>query len=213
MNLTIEVKVDRVRLRQLEGAPKLLDAGQRRAINRAATRLRAQAVKRIAARVNLKSGYLREKLELYKAGPNRPFGSVVGRARGTRLDRFPHRQVTRSGKTARKNAGVAVRVKRGNSARTIKSAFRVPLRSGRTDGAGGFGIAVRTSLLAQLGIDELPGAQGGSGKRRYQVLYSLSVAQLLRQEIERSNLDEEIRAYYADQLDKELRRAVARLRA
>lgn len=213
MNLTIETKVNAVRLRALAEAPRQVAQGQRRAINRTATRLRAQAVKGIGARVNLRAGYLRERLELYRSGPNRPFASVVGRKRATRLDRFPNRQVFERGKTiTRKRSGISVRVTRSGGGKRIVSAFLVPLRRGKEGGAGGFGIAVRVSELARLGIDELAGAQGGSGSRRYQLLYSLSLAQLFQRQLE-SGLDQDVIAYYAAQLNAEMRRALARARA
>jgi hypothetical protein len=49
----------------------------------------------------------------------------------------------------------------------------VRLKSGRDAGAGRFGIAVRNSVLARLGLKSE--AEGGSGARRYSVLHTSSV--------------------------------------
>lgn len=207
MNLTITTRFNQVRLTQLAKTPELVTIGMRRAINRAASRLRTQAVKRIGGRVNLKSAYLRERIELFPSTGTKPQATVLARRRPTRLDRFPNRQIRRRGK----NAGISVRVLKEGGAKRIASGFLVPLKRGRREGAGGFGIAVRTSVLRRLGKTIDKGALGGSGSRQYQVLFSLSLAELMRREIETGVLDE-VRAYYERQVELEIQRAASRSR-
>lgn len=209
MDLTVTTRFNAVRLTQLAATPQLVDAGMRRAINRAASRLRTEAVKRIGRRVNLKAGYLRERIELFPSTTGRPQAAVVARRRPTRLDRFPHSQRTRRGR----KAGIAVRVLRGAGARPIPSGFLVPLKRGRNSepGSGGMGIAVRTSVLRRLGKTIDAGALGNSGSRQYQVLFSLSLAEMMRREIDNGVLDE-TRAYYERQVTAEIARAAARSR-
>lgn len=207
MNLTVTTRFNQVRLTQLAATPQLVDAGMRRAINRSAARLRSEAVKRIGRRVNLKAGYLRERIELFPSTATKPQATVLARRRPTRLDRFPHRQLRRK----RRNAGISVRVLREGGAKTIPSAFLVPLKRGRKGepGSNGLGIAVRVDVLRRLGKTIDAGALGGSGSRRYQVLFSLSLAELMRREIDTGVLDD-TRAYYERQVSAEIARAAAR---
>jgi hypothetical protein len=213
VNLSITTRYNQLRLTALASAGQHVDAGQRRAQNRAAARLRAQAVKRIGQRVNLKAGYLRERIELYPSTTTKPQATVRARRRPTRLDRFPYRQLTRSRRGKTKRAGIAVRVLRGQGRKVIHSAFEVPLKWGRNGdpGSSGHGIAVRVDVLRRLGKTLDGGSQGGSGSRRYQVLYSLSLAEMMQREIDTGVLDD-TRRYYQQQVDLEMQRAISRSR-
>lgn len=212
MDLTIKVQRHALVLQALLETPKLAAAGQRRAINRAASRLRTQGVRRIAARVNLKSAYVRERLELRQATPATNSAAVRARARETRMDRLPNRQITKRGKNgAPRHAGIQVRIKKGRSAEALASAFYVPLRSGKSDSGNGMGIAVRTSVLQKLGYRGDSGSAGGSGSRRYEVLHTSSIRDLLADEV-RGGLGDEILNYYQVQTDSEMRRAIVRAR-
>lgn len=224
MNLDITIKGDSLVVQALSSAPKQVAAGQRRAKNRAASRLRTQGVRRIGQRVHLKASYIREQISLRNAKGDGP-ATVTGRTRETRMDRFPNRQLTKRGKGGKSvPAGISVRIKRGRGPITLSSAFYVPLRKGKRDGAGGQGIAMRTAAIEALG--RVGAGQGirsdaegfgtfgqtaGRGAREYEVLHSSSIRDMLADELD-GDLTADIRRYYAQQLQAELRRATARAR-
>ncbi|HVT35715.1 MAG TPA: hypothetical protein VHE37_09025, partial [Nevskiaceae bacterium] len=142
--------------------------------------------------------YVRSRIELREAsGPDGP-ATVKARARETRLDRFRYRQLWTRGKNGRRRAaGIAVQVKRGRPMQTLKGAFLVPLKRGREAGAGGMAIALRPK----------------GSKRAYEVLYSSSVRDLLKDQVENKGLGAEIAAYYEQQIALEAQRSIARARA
>lgn len=212
MNLSIRVTTNAAHLKALGDIPKYVEAGDRRAANRSLSRLRSLAVQRIGRRVSLRASYIRDRLQISPATPAKRTASLLARRRPTRLDRFPHRQIYRRSNGKLRKAGISVQVMRGGR-KTIPSAFLVPLRRGRdtAPGSGGYGIAVRTEVLRRLGKTMDAGAQGGSGSRRYQVLFSLSMAELMRREID-TGVTDEVRRYYEQQMALELQRAVSRSR-
>lgn len=223
MKLSISVKGDSVVIQELSGFPKLVAAGQRRAKNNAASRLRTQGTRRIGQRVHLKASYIRGRIELVRATGDKP-ARVIGRARETRMDRFPNRQIMARGKSGKmRKAGIQVRIKRGRPPITITSAFYVPLRRGQAEAGGGLGIALRMSVLDRIsrrgqeamgyredatgfgGMGEIAGA----GRRRYAVLHASSIRDLLEDELDQG-LADDVQTYYAQQVENEVQRAIAR---
>ncbi|HEU4589375.1 MAG TPA: hypothetical protein VFS13_00590 [Steroidobacteraceae bacterium] len=214
MNLTLQFRGHLLVLEALKNTGQYAAQGQARAINRTASRTRTQAVKRIGKRMFLKAAYLREHIEIRRqALPTHLQAILRTRARETRLDRFPNKQVyDRAKNGGQKRAGVRVQIKRGRPARLIKSAFMVPVRRGKQDGAGGMGIAVRVDVLRKLGYPVDTGSLGGKGSRKYEVLHTTSIRDLFRDEIEREGLGDELQAYYEAQTDAEIKRAIVRAR-
>lgn len=152
-----------------------------RAINRAATHARAEAGREIPKKVQFRPAYLRERIEIRQARTDRPEAYILARRRGTLLSRFPYRavQTTKVGQgRKRSGGGIQVTIKTGRPAKVLKSAFLVRLRSGRADGAGAVGIAVRNEVLKRLGIRAE--SEGGHGRRRYSVLHTTSVHDVYR---------------------------------
>lgn len=104
----------------------------------------------IASRYNLPASYVRERFKLYRAINGQP--AIVGaRKRSTRLDRFAAQQLTTAAPRAkgdprrgiapgRKQAGVSVHVNRTKGRKSMPGSFFIPLRAGKTDGAGGMGV-------------------------------------------------------------------------
>ena len=224
MNPNVRILSDGAAVTDLQALPRNVAAGQRRAKNRSATRLRALGTQAIGKLVNLRASYIRERLELRNASTQQPEAEVRARTRQTRMDRFPWRQLRKRGKNGRmRKAGISVRIKRGRAAQAIPSAFTVPLRSGKTDGAGGLGIAVRLSVLMKISGEALGrigyeedtegfggmGEVGGKGKGKYVILHSTSVRDLFQDVVE-SGLGDEIQKYYVGQLNAEMQRALAR---
>jgi hypothetical protein len=77
-----------------------------------------------------------------------------------------------AGKTVRrKKSGVRVEIKPGTP-KLLRSAFLVPLRRGKQDGAGGFSVALRNEVLGDMDYQGKIGPRNG---RAYMVLHSVSV--------------------------------------
>ena len=200
-------------LRGLQASPGLVQAGTRRAVNRTLSRARTQGAKGIGQRLHLKGAYIRERMETFRATAQTPTALLRVRKRETRMDRFPHRQLTTRGRNGgRKPAGIQVRIRKDRAPKVLRSAFLVPLKKGkRSAGAGGFGIAVRTSVLQQLGYGRTLNQSnlGGSGSRRYEVLHTTSLADAMR-DVLGAGLNRELDRYYRQQMDSEMKRALER---
>lgn len=192
--VTIETPRHAIVVRAMLEASQYVDAGQRRAQNRTAARGRTQGARRIAGRVTLAAVYIRERTQVVAATPSRPVATIRTRARETRLDRFKHREFQLPDRKGTKRTFIAVQVKRGRPAAVLPGAFKVPLKRGRELAAGGLAIAMRPK----------------GSRRAYEVLYSSSVRDLFRDEIEQHGLGAGLQAYYVEQVDAEARRAIAR---
>jgi len=112
------------------------------ALNKAADRARTLAARQIAAEVNLAPSYINDKLKVtQRATKTNPEAHIKGSYRPTSLARYAtSKDVERS----RKSGGVSVQVQPG-SAKFIKGAFLIPLKSGQGPdaGMGNIGLAIR----------------------------------------------------------------------
>lgn len=213
MEVDLRFDNEKAVLEAIRESERLATAGLKRAANRAATRLRARAVKGIGQQWHLKASYIRSHLQVGRDRGGAPRAYVRARRRATLMSRFPHRQVTRSRGGKRIKAGISVRIRKGRGPVRIRSGFLVRLKRGKQENAGRMGIAVRTKVLRELGYSIDRGSLGEAGSRQYQVLHTTSVMDMFRWQVERMGLDEEVRAYFLEQVNKEMKRAIARARA
>jgi hypothetical protein len=213
MEVDLRFDNEKAVLEAINASERFAKAGLKRAANRAATRLRARATKGIGQQWRLKASYIRSNLQVGRDLGGAPRAYVRARRRPTLTSRFPHRQVYRSRGGKRVKAGISVRIRRGRGPQRIHSGFLVRLKRGKADNAGRMGIAVRTKVLRELGYTVDRGAVGSTGDRQYQILHTTSVLEMFRWQVEQMGLDEEVRAYFLGQVNKEMERAIARARA
>ena len=159
---------------------------QTRALNRTITKGRTLTSKEIRSEVNLKAGYVKERVDIRKADFSKQIASIVARKRGILLSRFPNRII--------KKKGVSVRVKRG-SAKFIKGAFKANVK------AGG-----RTVEVVALRV---PGRYK-NGNAKFKALYGPSPSQVFANV--RDKIGPQLERELLLQLQKELDSAAKRAR-
>lgn len=172
--MTALVRVDATELeaaaRQIGIAADVIERTAYRAINTVAAKAMTRTRREIVGQVNLTQTYVRERIRLYKAKPGDLTAVVSARHRSTRLATYAARQMTRAVKApkdmspearakymaklkgdklrgiaaGRKQAGIAVSVKRGGGRKIMAGGFMIPLRAGKADGANGMGVFIRT---------------------------------------------------------------------
>ena len=113
--MQVDVRADMSRilfqLRQVQDAATNKAAA--RALNRAATTVRAEASREIRKEYNIKASEIRKEMSIQRATPSRLVSAVKAKGRRLTLLRFNARQ---------NRTGVAVTIKKGRR-QTIKSAF------------------------------------------------------------------------------------------
>lgn len=126
-----------------------------RAVNSVTAKVTTMARRDIASEINLPQSYIAEQMRVAKATPAVPVAVIRMRMRAVRLARFAAAQITKAAPRAkgdarrgitkgRKQAGVTVKVARKGGRKTMRGAFLMPLRAGKTDGGNGMGVFVRT---------------------------------------------------------------------
>ncbi len=174
---------------------KLGTVGQQaivRATNNAGRRATTLSNREIREQVNLKAGYVRERLKVKKATRQRVEFVITANKRGVLMTRYPYRVLKR---------GVKVRIKKGGPPRLIEGGFVTVLN------AGGRKVQVIAA----------PGERDSSGRRkRYRtgsptlkVFYAPSVSQVFNKT--RDRVTPRVIRYYDEQIDKELARALKRI--
>lgn len=172
--MTSLVRVDASELeaaaRQIGVAADVIERTAYRAINTVAAKAMTRTRREIVSQVNLTQTYVRQRIALRKAGKGDLTAVVSARKRATRLATYAARQVTKAVKApkdlspearakymaklkgdklrgiaaGRKQAGIAVSVKRGGGRKIMAGGFMIPLRSGKADGGNGMGVFIRT---------------------------------------------------------------------
>lgn len=142
-----------------------------RAINSVAAKAMTRTRREIVSQVNLKPAYVRERIALRKAGKDELTAVVAARQRATRLATYGAIQRVKAVKPpkslspearakymaklkgdklrgiapGKKQAGIAVSVKRGGGRKLMSGGFMIPLRAGKVAGAvNGLGVFLRT---------------------------------------------------------------------
>lgn len=126
-----------------------------RAINGVAAKSMTRSRREIVSQVNLTQSYVRERMRLSRASPNRRKAIIAAGMRPTRLATYGAKQRTRGAKGSkgdslrgippgRKQSGISVAVKRGGRRKILRKAFFVPLRAGKLAAANGMGVFIRT---------------------------------------------------------------------
>lgn len=146
-------------LTRLDELPKKVNKAALMALNDTGENLRAQILKEMGEKVNIKRQVLRERVRLTKA---RRLGEVVriwALKKGLVLSHFPHRQLYRSRKKGKRvRAGIRVNV--SGTEKVLRGAFIVPsLGSSKTDGL----------IARRIGKERLP----------IEILYGPSPSQIL----------------------------------
>lgn len=189
-----------------------LDSGIARAaataINDASRHAVTAASKQIREQYNFKSAYLRDRIRITnKASESNLRVVIVSRRRQTRLDRFSPLPSTPKLGRPRRLISVLVALEKGR--KILRSAFWVPLKSGKDPGGNRFGLAIRKSVLGKLNLaKELDNssAEGGSGDRRYEVLHSISVADAFKVSLQ--TVQPDIDAYLGKRMANRIERAL-----
>ena len=174
---------------------KLGKVGQQaivRATNNAGRRATTLSNREIREQVNLKAGYVRERLKVTKATRQRVEFVITANKRGVLMTRYPYRIL---------KSGARVRIKKGGAAGFIEDGFETVLNAGGR----------RVKVIAA------PGDRDSSGRRkRYRtgsptikVFYAPSVSQVFNKT--RDEVTPRVIRYYDEQIDKELARALKRI--
>lgn len=177
-----------------EAAKELKTLGQEgqravtRALNKTATKTRTLASKDIRSQVNLKAGYVREKLRIKKATFKQPQAVIYASRRGVLMTRYPHKVLSR---------GVSVRIKKGKARKVMKGAFVT------TVNAGGKKVQV-------IAVQHRPRARYSTGNLKFDVLYGPSVSQVFQ--TARADITPEVEQYLAQQIEREIDRAWQRVK-
>lgn len=158
-NFTVDVRqLARVadRLSRVDDA--MLDKSMVGELNKIVDETFDEARGRMNAGINLEDAYLRSKMDVIHATPERGLRAEIiargGRSDQTPLGRYFAGQATAPAPRAkgdpsrgiapgRKRAGVTVEVSRG-APKLIKNAFTMPLRAGATAGGNGLGVFTRS---------------------------------------------------------------------
>jgi len=169
MSITIQSgDIDRL-AKSLENVGRELYRRLYTAVNQVAAAVDDESQKEIVSRVNLTADYVRERIDLDAATPNKAVAVIKARQRATRLATYGAKQVVKSSPRAKgdrlreiapgqRAAGVQVAgVKRGSGGALLKKSFLIPLKNGN-----GFGVFTRI----------------GAGRNAIRQLYGLSVDQV-----------------------------------
>jgi hypothetical protein len=141
--MQIEIKLDEKRLREvqlmLRDIPRGMQTVMSRAINKTATSVRAEVVREISKKVNLKQKDIREDITISKATWTKWAASInISRYRHG-LIRFGARQTSK---------GVSYKIEKSDGRKTIKHAFIM--------GGGGFDVAQHVWIRESInGSDKL----------------------------------------------------------
>lgn len=195
--------------RELRSFGKVGEQGIVRARNRTAQFVRTLGQRTVRQRLALPAAYVRDRVLIEQATLAKPTAVVRVPRRQTRIDRFRYRQLTKAGKDGqRRNAGIGVTIFPGEGD-VLPSAFTVPLKQGRTGGAGGTGIAIRLDVLRRLGKNVDNTSTGGDGRRRYEVLHTSSIRDVFADDYATEIGPAAARLYQA-QTERELASAIRR---
>ncbi len=175
-----------------------------RSLNAVAAKAMTRTRREIVSQVNLTQSYVRERISLRKASPGAMTAVVSARKRATRLATYAARQVTKAVKApknlspearakymaklkgdklrgiaaGRKQAGIAVSVKRGGGRKIMAGGFMIPLRAGKADGANGMGVFIRTGGARNARDVVAQEIYTGKGSRRPRAVESGDVRHL-----------------------------------
>lgn len=163
-----------------------------RATNNAGRRAATLSNQEIRQQVNLKAGYVRERLKTQKATRQRVQFVISANRRGVLMTRYPFRAT---------KSGVRVRIKRGGAARVIEGGFVAVLRAGGR----------RVPVIAAAGDRDSSGRRKRyrTGNPTIKVFYAPSVSQVFNKT--RDKVTPRVTRYYEEQIDKELVRALKRI--
>ncbi|ABC29675.1 hypothetical protein EUZ85_19280 [Hahella sp. KA22] len=185
MKFKLDIKGADTAIRQLEGLKKEADLMTVRALNKGLSKAATLSNREIRGQVNLKLNYVKERMTLIKANPDRLAAEIKTPRRGTLMTRYPHRVLKR---------GVKVRVKKG-AAKLIRGGFVTTLKAGNR--------RVEAIAVAQP-------KQGGrwprykTGNRKINVRYAPSISQVYQNV--KGNVGEQVDPYISDQMQKEINR-------
>lgn len=185
MRFSADLKGDKQALKMLRNLGKIGQQAITRATNNGGRRARTLASKEIRSEVNLKAGYVRERLRIRKATRNKPEYVISATKRGVLMTRYPYTE---------KAGGVSVKIKRKGARTLVRGGFVVTLNAG--------GRKVEAVAIRQSGKFK-------TGNRRFKVLYSPSVSQVFNRI--QDQITPEVIRYYGEQIDKELIQALKRL--
>lgn len=185
MRFTSELAGDKDALYTLRQLGKEGQKAIARATNNGGRRARTLASKEIRNQVNLRAGYVRERLRTTRATTKKTEFVINATKRGVLMTRYPFRQTRK---------GVSVKIKPKSARSFIKGAFVTTVNAG--------GRKVEVVAVRQSG-------RFSTGNRRFKVLYSPSVSQVFNKV--RDTITPDVMRYYGEQIDKELRQALKRL--
>lgn len=180
-----EIQGDKQALNSLRQLGREGQKAVTRATNNAGRRARTLASKEIRSQVNLRAGYVRERLKVKRANASRTEFVISAAKRGVLMTRYPYRQTRR---------GVSVNIKKGGGRARLDGAFVTQVNAG---GRKVDVVAVRTT------------GKFRTGNQRFRVLYSPSVSQVFN--TVRETITPDVNRYYAEQIDKELMQAMRRI--
>lgn len=171
--------------------PRVVTIAVTRGLNRTIEIARTAASRDIRQQLSLPKAYVDGKLKIKRATQTNQESRIDAETRGLLLSRFPNRQLSRTRKGVKKRAGIAVRVKPSGAFKKLPGAFLVPLRSGRTEGGNGLGIAIRLK----------------GNKRKFEVLHGPSVSQAFQSV--RKDITPEVRLRWLATIERELNFALS----
>ncbi len=179
-----DITGDKAALKTLRQLGKYGEQAMTRATNNAGRRARTLSSKEIRAQVNLKAGYVRNRLKIKRATRSRPEFVISAAKRGVLMTRYPYRTTRR---------GVTVKIKRTGARAVLEGAFVTQVNAG--------GRKVDVVAVRQPG-------RFSTGNRRFKVLYSPSVSQVFNKV--RGEIKPEVDRYFEEQIRKELNQALRR---
>jgi len=179
-----EISGDKAVLKTLGQLGKFGQQAVTRATNNTGRRARTLASKEIRSQVNLKAGYVRQRLRVKRATRGNPEFVISATRRGVLMTRYPYRQTRRS---------VTVKIKKSGGRAVLDRAFVTQVNAG--------GRKVDVIAVGQPG-------KFSTGNRRFKVLYSPSVSQVFN--TVRDDITPEVNRYFEEQISKELDQALRR---
>lgn len=179
-----EIAGDKNAIKSLRQMGKLGQQAVTRATNNTGRRARVLASKEIRSQVNLKAGYVRERLAIKRATATKTDFVISANKRGVLMTRYPFRQTRK---------GVNVKIKKTGPRAVVDGGFVTTVKAG--------GRKVQVIAVGQPG-------KFRTGNRRFKVLYSPSVSQVFNSV--RADINPEVNRYFREQIDKELAQALKR---
>ena len=122
LNISVQSDLSRTVLALQVRSQGLIDAAAVRALNRAATTVRAEAGRRIRERYNLRVSVIKDDLRLVRARRGSLESQVIARGAPIPLIEFGARQSRR--------AGLTVQVRRDRGRKRVRNAFIATMKSG-----------------------------------------------------------------------------------